>query len=139
MSWDLTVINVVDGSKSIDELKENSIGKLGTKRSVVRKLKEIFPGIDTSDPDWFVFREGRYSLEFSLGSDEGQVDSFMIHVHGDDEQVVRALAALCDRTGWSVLDAATGDLIDFQMDSGKEGYLKWKKYKHHLQEKGWHE
>jgi len=132
MGWDLTVINVVDGSRSIDELSESSVEALGTKETITDRLMAVFPGIDASNSEWLALRGEHYSLEFSLGSDD-EISSFMIHVHGDDEQAVNAVATLCRHTGWSVLDAAIGDLIDFRDNHAQDGYLKWRSYKHHVQ------
>lgn len=132
MGWDLTILNVVDGSLSIDEIGETSIEPLGTKETVIQKLIEVFPYTDRSDPDWLVFQGEHYSLEFSLGANN-EIDSFMIHVHGDNEGAVNAIARLYKHTGWSVLDAAIGDFIDFRKDSVQEGYSKWREYKHHVQ------
>ena len=43
MGWDLTIINVVDGSKTIEEIGEDSVEPVGNRERVISLIKKIFP------------------------------------------------------------------------------------------------
>lgn len=128
MGWDLTIINVVDGSKTIEEIGEDSVEPVGNRERVISLIKKIFPDANVSDSSWITVHRKSYSLEFSLSQQEW-IDSFMVHIHGNDEKVVDAIAEFCLASGWSALDAAIGNLIDFSSDGYQEGRLRWVNYR----------
>jgi hypothetical protein len=57
MSWDIIVMNLPPGLKSIKDLPSNFVpATLGKRSDIIAKISAIFPESDFSDPTWGILQ-----------------------------------------------------------------------------------
>jgi hypothetical protein len=85
MSWDIIVMDLPPGLKSVAELpKDFKPRPLGQRSDLIKKISAIFPNIDFSDPSWGILKADGCYIEFSMGPHD-EVKDFGLHVRGGDE------------------------------------------------------
>ena len=130
MSWDIFVMNLPPGIKSIDEIpKDWRPPPLGPRSQIIAKITRLYPQSDFSDPSWGTLQLPGCWIEFSLGKDE-QVDSFAMHVRGGDvapEIVARILSEL----GMPAI-AAPGGIIRNDPAQLLEGFNRWRGFRDYV-------
>ena len=117
MSWDVLILAVPPGIRSVADLPDGFDPSLGPLPDVHRVIENLFPTINLRDPAWGVLVGDTYSLEFNIGK-EDPCRSIMLHVRGD-ESAIGPIRTLCDRTGWRALDMSAGELLDLETDPAK--------------------
>ena len=117
MSWDVLILAVPPGIRSVADLPDGFDPAIGPLSDVLQVLGDLFPSINLHDPTWGVLVADSYSMEFNIGEDD-PCRSIMLHVRGD-EAAIEAIQKLCHRTGWRALDMSAGELIDFDSDPSK--------------------
>lgn len=84
MSWDIFVMNLPQGIKSIGDIPDDYVGPpLGRRADIIAKICALYPACDFTDPSWGTLEPADCAIEFSLGSRE-EVQSFAMHVHGGE-------------------------------------------------------
>ncbi|MBN4072064.1 hypothetical protein JYT83_01450, partial [bacterium AH-315-F18] len=124
MSWDVIIQdlpNVTSASEIPDNFRPASIGR---RDEIIRKILEIAPTTDFSDPSWGVLDTDHFSIEFNLG-DTANVDSLACHVRGTSGGGA-CVAAIVKHLGLRALDMATGDFLD--TESPELGFEAWRNY-----------
>lgn len=126
MSWDVLILSLPEGTRSLEGLPEGYDAHLAPTAEVLDTLHDLFPTMDFTDPTWCVLLSDTYSMEFSVGSKD-PCQSIMLHVRGD-EAAIEPIRALCERTGWRAFDTSDGELIEFSADPAK-GLRAWRAYR----------
>lgn len=113
MSWDLV-------------LQHADAHPLGEADSVRALISSVHPAVDWSDPAWGTLDSGHWSIELNIG-DSPIVHSIMLHVRGSGDPLP-AIAALCTKTGWDVLDLSSGELLD-PRDPSPRGWVEFQAFR----------
>jgi hypothetical protein len=68
MSWDIFVMNLPPGIKSLDEIpKEYSAAPLGPRSEIIAKIAGLYPQRNFGDPSWGTLQLPECWIEFSFG------------------------------------------------------------------------
>jgi hypothetical protein len=132
MSWDIIVMNLPPGLKSVKDLPRDFVpAPLGKRSDIIAKISAIFPESDFSDPTWGILRVPGCAIEFSMGEDE-TVDSFAMHVRGTDA---------CPDTVAHILSGLGMRALDPQSESGvfeqdpklrAKSFERWRSFGDHI-------
>ncbi len=87
MSWDIFVQDIPKDVKRIGDMHEKysnfKPSPIGTRSEIIKKIKEIFPEANFSNPSWGVIEGVGFSIEVNMG-DQEECDGFAFHVRGGD-------------------------------------------------------
>ena len=125
MSWDVLLFNITSDVTSLEQLGTQDPPELGPKSGVISMLREVFPDISFSDPNWAVVSRSSFSIEFNFGEDPLQ--HLMLHVRGSDDAIC-AIRTICEVSNWRAFDMTTGDFINFNNDPAR-GLRKWRSFR----------
>lgn len=118
MSWDVFVQQLPEGVRHVADIPDDFVpGALGTRREIVAGIRDVFPKVDFSDPEWGRVERRGFSIEVNMGADD-PVMSFALHIRGD-RSAAAAVAALLDRLGFPATDPQSPTGI-FDADSAVE-------------------
>jgi hypothetical protein len=134
MSWDIIVMDLPPGLKSVDELpKDFKPPPLGKRSDLIKKISAIFPDIDFSDPSWGTLKVDGCHIEFSMGKDD-EVKDFGLHVRGGDE-CPNVVARLLDGLGMRAIDTSSDSGLFVQdPDHRSDSFNRWRGYRAHIDE-----
>jgi hypothetical protein len=131
MSWDIIVLNLPPGIKSIDEIpKDWRPPLLGPRSQIIAAIAALYPQCNFGDPSWGTLQLPGCLIEFSLGTDE-EVESFAMHVRGDDgapDIVSRILSGL----GMPAIDSSTGGIFQHDPALRAEGFNRWRGFRDYV-------
>ena len=91
-----------------------------------RQIAQHLPGVDWSDPNWGIYEEDEFTIEFNTGEDD-PLESLMLHVRGGGD-ALQALLRLARPTGWGLLDCSTSEFIDLENPSA-EGWEAFQEFR----------
>lgn len=129
MSWDIFVQDIPSAARRIDDIPSDFQPQpLASRSEILRRLKEIVPDADFSDPAWVTFDGPDFSVEFNIG-DDGDVDGFAMHIRGGDA-AAGFVADVLTRGGWRAFDPASESGI-FDPATAAEGLRRWRKFRDH--------
>lgn len=130
MSWDLFVLDLppsADGNRDIPaDFKPVA---LGLRAEIIRRIQEVVPTADFSDPSWGTFDAPDFSVEFNMG-DADVVDCFALHVRGGDA-AAGFVADLLVRCGWRACDPASESGF-FDPATAVASLQRWRAYRDHV-------
>lgn len=127
MSWDIFVQDLPRDAKSIADIPADFRPRpIGTRTDVIRKIKEVTPDADFSDPSWGRIEADDWSIEVSIGTDE-ECAGFALHVRGGDE-TVGVVAAILEHLNLRALDSQTGEFFVAGPEA-LESFQKWRAYR----------
>ena len=128
MSWDLFVQNIPDSVSSPREIPDDFRPRpLGRRDDIIRRILEIIPEADFTDPSWGTIRGEGFSIELNMG--EGEVlESFALHVRGGDQAVV-VITGLLDHLGFRALDPGSDSGIFHGGDDALESFRSWRAFR----------
>lgn len=132
MSWDVSVMDLPPGIKSIDDIPKDFRGApIGKRADIIAKISALYPEANFSDPSWGTLRLPGVSIEFNLGDDE-EIDHFAMHVRGRDE-APHVVARILGELGMRALctDSETG-LFEYDPVSGSKAFDRWRGYASHV-------
>jgi len=130
MSWDIFVQDIPPAARSVDEIPADFAPEpLGLRREILRRIQEVVPTADFSDPSWGTFDGPDFSVEFNIG-DDGNVDGFAMHIRGGDS-AAGFVADLLSRCGWRAFDPASASGI-FDPVAATESLKRWRAYRDHV-------
>jgi hypothetical protein len=135
MSWDLFVMDLPPGIKSVAEIpKDFKPRPLGQRSDLIKKISAIFPETNFSDPSWGVLVADGCSIElFSMGSHE-EVESFAMHVRGGNE-CPNIVAHVLEVLGMRALDTSSDSgLFEQDPDHRSDSFNRWRAYRSHIDE-----
>jgi len=132
MSWDVLVMDLPPGIKSIDEIPKGwSPSPLGKRADIIAKISALYPEADFGDPSWGTLRLTEVSIEFSLGDDE-EIDHFATHVRGGDP-APHVVAHILGELGMrAVCGGSESGLFEYDPVSGSKAFDSWRGYASHV-------
>ncbi len=127
MSWDVFVQSIPEGVQDVRDIPDDFVpGPLGPRDEIVAGIRDVFPAVDFSDPEWGRVEGDGYSIEINLNA-EDPVKSFALHVRGDTA-ATDAVAALLDRLAFRAFDPQSPTGV-FEAESSGQGFEKWRAYR----------
>lgn len=134
MSWDIIVMDLPAGIKSVAEIPKDFRGRpLGQRADLIKKISAIFPGIDFSDPSWGILKADGCYIEFSMGPHD-EVESFGMHVRGGDE-CPNVVARVLDGLGMRAVDTSSDSgLFEQDPDHRSDSFNRWRAFRSHVDE-----
>ena len=128
MSWDIFVQDLPANARTLSDIPEDfRPTPLGKRADLIRRIKEIAPAADFTDPAWGRFDTPTFSVEFNLGHDE-VVGSFALHLRGDDAAAA-FVSDLLSRLGFRALDPQSESGL-FEPGRVAEASLRrWRQYR----------
>ncbi len=130
MGWDVILLNVPSGARTIARLPDGGVIPLGSREEVLAAIGRAFPELDLTDPSWLVLSSDAYAVEFSVGPNQS-VDSLMLHVHGDS-RAIAIVQRLCEAGKWRAFDTSAGEFIDFDSPNRDRGLRRWQEYRRQI-------
>jgi hypothetical protein len=127
MSWDIFVQDIPKNARAVSDIPDDFEPRpLGPRSEVIRRILEVVPNADASDPSWVTIEGPDYSIECNIGDDE-EVTSFVLHVRGGD--VAAGLVSdLLSRSSWRAFDSASESGL-FDPASAVDSFGKWRAYR----------
>jgi hypothetical protein len=101
-------------------------GLIGKRTDVIRKIREVAPYADFSDPSWGHIEADDWSIEVNIGAKE-ECDGFALHVRGGDA-VVGVIAAILNHLDLRALDSQTGEFFVAGPEA-LESFRKWRAFR----------
>ena len=118
MSWDILFCAAATPPPPVAEMPSDwRADVIGPTSEVRRKISEVIPDIDWSDPEWGLYDADGFSLEFNCAG-AGPTDGFTVHVRGGGDALA-VLLRIAARWGWYLLDTSQGEWIHHCEDPGK--------------------
>ena len=126
MSWEIYVQDLPADAATIDDVPNDFVpAAIGTRSEIIRKIKDVVPFADFSDPSWGKIDGETFSIEVSLGDDEN-VGSLMFHVRGDDEAAA-LISEILISLNMRGFDTWTGEFFDHSRAAA--GLQRWRHYR----------
>lgn len=127
MSWDIFVQQLPDDVRAVSEMPNEFVPEpLGARSDIVSGIRDVFPTVDFSDPEWGRIDEEQFSIEINISADD-PVRSFALHVRGDSS-AAQAVAALLDRLRFRALDPQSPTGI-FDAPAAYQSFDGWRDYR----------
>jgi hypothetical protein len=128
MSWDVFVVDLPPGIKSIDEIpKDWTPSPLGKLADIIAKISALYPEASFRDPSWGTLMLPEVGIEFNLGKDE-EVDHFAMHVRGGDP-APHVVVRILDELGMqAVCSGSKSGLLEYDPVSGSKAFDGWRGY-----------
>lgn len=127
MSWDLFVQDIPEDARAVGDIPDDFEPRpLGSRSDVVRRILELVPGADASDPSLVIVDGPGFSIECNIGDDE-EVASFALHVRGGDA-AAGLVSDLLIRNSWRAFDPSSESGI-FDPASAADSLRKWRAYR----------
>lgn len=132
MSWDIFVMSLPAGIKSIDDIPDDYVGApLGRRADIIARISALYPASDFADPSWGTLELADCAIEFSLGASE-EVQSFAMHLRGGDpgpDIVAHILAEL----GMRALDPSSDSgLFEPAPAARNQSFERWRSFGSHV-------
>lgn len=128
MSWDVSFMKFSNDIKELEDLSEEIIESLGSRKEIASILIEIFPDLDFTDPAWGVLERTDYSIEFNIPEEEN-LTSFMLHISGN-QKAIEVLMAIQNKTGWKAIEGSEG-ILNLN-ESPERGLIEWQEYRNSI-------
>src|SRR5262245_16338814 len=106
MSWDIFVQDIPKDARAVSDIPDDFEPRpLGSRSEILRRILEVAPSADASNPSWVTIDGPDFSIECSIGGDE-EVTSFALHIRGGDA-AAGLVSELLSRGGWRAFDSAS--------------------------------
>lgn len=130
MSWDIFVQDIPPTAQCVDDIPGDFKPRpLGLRPDILRRIQEVVPNVDFSDPAWGTFDAPDFSVEFNMGPD-GEIDGFAMHIRGGD-RAAGFVADVLGRCGWRAFDPASESGL-FDPDTAIASLRRWREYRDHV-------
>lgn len=127
MSWDIFIQEIPTAAQSARDIPDDFRPRpLGSRAQVLRRIQEVVPTADFSDPSWGKFDGPGFSVEFNVGEAD-EIECVALHVRGGD-MAAGFVADLLARCGWRALDTAAESGF-FDSGSAVESLRRWRAYR----------
>jgi hypothetical protein len=128
MSWDVFVMDLPPGLKSIDEIpKDWSLRPFGKRADIIAKICALYPQASFRDPSWGTLILPGVSIEFNLGEDE-ETDFLTMHVRGGDP-APHVVAHIVGELGMqAICTGSKSGLLEYDPASGSKAFDNWRGY-----------
>src|SRR5947207_15896669 len=126
MSWDIYVQGFPTRAATIEDVPNDFVpATIGTRSEIIRKIKDVAPFADFSDPSWGKIDGDKFSIEVSRGKDE-ELSSFAFHVRGDNEAAA-VVSEILIRLKLKAVDGGTGEFFDHSQATA--GLQRWREFR----------
>jgi len=120
MSWDIFVQDIPSDVKQISDMHERhrnfKPSPIGARSEIIKRIKEIVPEADFSNPAWGVIDGERFSIEVNMGDAE-ECKGFALHVRGGDAAAY-VVSEILDSLDLRAFDpSSTTDLFEIGPDT----------------------
>ena len=127
MSWDIFGQDLPRGARTLEEIPNDfKPAPLGERTVIIKKIEEVVPYADFSNPSWGVIERDEWSIEVNLGKEEN-CNGFAFHVRGGDA-AVGVVAAILEHLNLRAVDSQTGDFFEAGPEA-IESFRKWRAYR----------
>lgn len=127
MSWDVFIQHLPEGARNVGDIPIDFVpGPIGRRGEIVAGIRDVFPDVDFSDPEWGRVDDDGFSIEISISAAD-PVMNFALHVRGE-HSAAGAVAALLHRLGVRALDAQSPTGI-FDADAPGQSIETWRGYR----------
>jgi len=120
----------VDAKRIADIPDDFRPASLGKRADILRKIKEIVPFADFTDPAWGHINGEGFFIEVNLGEDT-EVNGFAFHGRGGD-LAVGVIADILDHLNLGALDGGNHDNGFFDPERSIESLRKWRAYRDYV-------
>jgi len=128
VSWDIFVQDIPPSVASIQDMPDDfRPANLGPRDDLIRRISEVVPEADFSDPSWGLIDGDTYSIEVNIGDDH-TVDSFAFHVRGGNE-AASVVARILDHLKLRAFDPQSDSGIFSPGPAALESLRKWRAYR----------
>lgn len=139
MSWEVMIFNFGGASPPpLEQIQDGDLKPLGAAKDVRRRISELLPSVDWTDPTWGIYGGDGFSIEFNVGK-EDPITNMMLHVRGSGDAISTIMGFIC-LLGWWAFDCTTSEYLNPQNPSqaGWEGFQRYrdKILKHYRTEDG---
>lgn len=127
MSYDLFVQDLPPDAKRVEDIPTDcKPAVIGRRTDLIRRIKEVVPIVDFSDPAWGYVQGEGWSLEINMGATE-DCSGFAFHARGDGT-ALGVVEAILSALSLRALDPQSGGL--FAAPTGaNESFLRWRAYR----------
>jgi hypothetical protein len=127
MSWDIFIQDIPKTAQSARDIPDDFRPRaLGARTDVLRRIQEVVPTVDFSDPSCGTFNGQGFSVEFNVG-DADEIECVALHVRGG-EMAAGLVADLLARCGWRAFDTAAESGF-FDPATAVESLRRWRAYR----------
>lgn len=139
MSCDIFVQDIPEGVKQISDMHEKHSNfkprLIGMRSEIIRKIKEVVPEADFSNPSWGIIEGDGFSIEANMGNEE-ECKGFVFHVRGGDNAAF-VICEILKKLGLRAFDPSSETGL-FEIGSGAiKSFQQWRQYRNKvLKEKG---
>ena len=127
MSWDIFVKDLPRDATTLEDIpKDFKPSSIGERTAIIKKIEEVVPFADFSNPSWGVIEGDEWSIEVNVGEEEN-CNGFAFHVRGGDT-AVGVVAAILEHLSLRALDSQTGDFFAAGPEA-IESFHKWRAYR----------
>jgi hypothetical protein len=126
MSWDISIQNLPADAASLADIPNDYRPEpLGPLQEVIKRVQEVFPAADFSDPSWGLLRNEEFSIEFNMGRHE-ICNGFMLHVRGGGG-VALAVERLLRHLNLRGIDCQIGEF--FSLEAAEASFKQWREFR----------
>jgi hypothetical protein len=126
VSWDIFAMDFPAEFKSVSDIPSDfKGGSLGSRSSIISKIKALIPSANFADPSWGLIDGEGWSIEVSIGDED--CDCIAFHVRGGEE-AVEAVTKILEHLNIRAFDAQTGEFF-VAGPTSLESFRKWRNYR----------
>jgi hypothetical protein len=126
MSWDVFAQDLPADARTVDDIRQDFVpAPIGSRSEIIRKIKEVVPFADFSDPSSGEIEGEGFSIDVSTNGDE-EVTCVAFSVRGND-RAAGIISEILTKLNLRALDSGTGDFFDHERAA--EGLQRWRQYR----------
>ena len=126
MSWGISIFKLPANLTSVRDLpKDFQIESLGSRASLISRIRELFPDVDFPNECWGSLVRPGYVIEFNMGESE-TCDDFALRIVGGGDAMA-AVAHLQQGLGLRGVDHQTGEL--FSESAAEDSFAEWQEFR----------
>jgi hypothetical protein len=130
MSWDIFVQDFPKDLIHLEDFPEDfQPASIGKRSDIIKKIIEVAPNADFSDPTWGRIDGKDWSIEVNI-SEKEDCTGFAFHVRGGDT-AASIVADILDRLKLRAADSQTGDFF-VAGPPAIESLSKWRAYRDYI-------
>ena len=127
MSWDILIAGFPTDITDPEEMPDDfQMEPLGDRSEIIRRISDIIPEADFSDPSWGILHAEDFSIEFNMRESDSLCESIMLHVRGEGD-AVPVISRLLQGLQLRALDCQTGEFFD--PVAAEEGFAEWQAFR----------
>lgn len=125
MSYDVWVQDLPANIESLEDIPDDFVpGVIGTRTDIIRKIIQIVPFANFSDPAWGEINGPDFWIEVGMSEEQVKCCHFMLQ---GSEKAVGVVADIVERLGLPTLHSG-GDGI-FRPKEAAAGFREWRRYR----------